>query len=362
MPINQTIWQISGKVEQIKESKLDNENELESVLQSNIEILNENWLVIGRQVQTRFNKYIDLLAIDANGSIIILELKKDKTYRDVVGQAIDYASWVKTLSSDDIADIFETFDSKYLKSKQSLDQAFFNKFRIKLDEELLNSSHQMIIVASELDSNSERIVKYLSEYSIPVNVVFFKIFTINGVKCINRAWFIDPYETADIATTRDTKEPWNGEYYISFGEGENRNWEDAMKYGFISGGGGAWYSRTLNQLTPGNRVWVNIPGSGYVGVGIVTDTVRKADQLMFNMDGKELPIYELPVKANYHKHNNDDEDKAEYLVKVDWLKTVKRDDAVSEVGFFGNQNTVAKPTTGKWNHTVDRLKSVWGIK
>lgn len=33
----------------------------------------------------------------------------------------------------------------------------------------------------------------------------------------------------------------------------------------------------------------------------------------------------------------------------------------SEVGLFGNQNTVCKPTTPKWSHTVERLKQVWRI-
>jgi RecB family endonuclease NucS len=35
-------------------------------------------------VLTSYNKYIDLLAIDRNGSIVIIELKRDKTPRDVV--------------------------------------------------------------------------------------------------------------------------------------------------------------------------------------------------------------------------------------------------------------------------------------
>jgi hypothetical protein len=30
--------------------------------------------------------------------------------------------------------------------------------------------------------------------------------------------------------------------------------------------------------------------------------------------------------------------------------------AVREVGMFGNQNTVCKPTTPKWRSTVERLK------
>jgi hypothetical protein len=42
-----------------------------------------------------------------------------------------------------------------------------------------------------------------------------------------------------------------------------------MKYGFISAGGGEWFSRTLKNLPLGARVFASIPKCGYVGVGTV---------------------------------------------------------------------------------------------
>ena len=107
MPIDQSVWRIGGEVKELDRSELVSENELEEILQDNIKMLNPNWLVIGRQVSTAFNSYIDLLAIDSNGLLIIIELKKNKTPRDVVAQALDYASWVKSLAPEDIAEIYE---------------------------------------------------------------------------------------------------------------------------------------------------------------------------------------------------------------------------------------------------------------
>ena len=74
------------------------------------------------------------------------------------------------------------------------------------------------------------------------NVLFFQVFQCGGDRLLSRAWLIDPGETqANVAaTTRSTgeaREPWNGEFYVSFGGG--RSWEDARKYGFISAGGGS---------------------------------------------------------------------------------------------------------------------------
>ena len=61
---------------------------------------------------------------------------------------------------------------------------------------------------------------------------------------------------------------WNGEYYANFfeakGEGPGgqklRSWDDARKYGFLSAGGGRCYWHPLLLLSPGARVWVNMPG------------------------------------------------------------------------------------------------------
>jgi hypothetical protein len=49
--------------------------------------------------------------------------------------------------------------------------------------------------------------------------------------------------------------------------------------------------------------------------------------------------------------------KAEYFVALRWLETRSEDAAVKEVEFFGNQNTVCKPSTQIWRHTVEKLKS-----
>jgi hypothetical protein len=48
-------------------------------------------------------------------------------------------------------------------------------------------------------------------------------------------------------------------------------------------------------------------------------------------------------------------------VPVKWVATVPVEKAYREVGFFGNQNTVAKPKSEKWEHTVAVLKKKFGV-
>ncbi|MEH6603565.1 MAG: hypothetical protein V7732_10170, partial [Halomonas aquamarina] len=75
-------------------------------------------------------------------------------------------------------------------------------------------------------------------------------------------------------------------------------------------------------------------------------------------------LLELATPNEYphlYRALDDEEDNAEYLVPVRWLYTAERSQAFSEVGLFGNQNTVCKPTASKWSHTVMRLKQAWPI-
>lgn len=273
MPIKHAIWKVAEKPLPLLLTKLVSEQQLEDMIIHQPDILSREWMLIGRQEQTGLGGRIDLLAITPDASLVLIELKRDRTPREIVAQALDYASWVENLTADRIQQIYQRFSKG-----GSLDQAFKNNFGINLDEEMLNQSHQIILVASELDDSTERILNYLNQRDIPINAIFFQVFQYGSEKLLSRAWLIDPGETQVNASssTRQSggdKEPWNGEFYVSFGDINHRSWEDARNYGFISGGGGSWYSQTLKLLSPGDRVWVKIPKIGYVGVGRVTDRV-----------------------------------------------------------------------------------------
>jgi hypothetical protein len=282
-----------------------------------------------------------------------------------VAQLLDYASWAKNLKAEDIASIYEDYNQKYHPKNaiKSLDTAFCKRFNVPEMPEELNESHQLVVVASRLDESTERIVKYLSgEHNVPINAIFFRVFKDDEREYLSSMWFIDPTLQPPSASGED-KEPWNGEFYVSFGHEDNgRRWEDAVEYSFIGGGGGPWYSRTLNQLEIGKRVWVNVPGYGYVGVGEVVEGPVKVDKFMVKDAKREdVPITNVHLKGPNILRNKDDEERAEYLVRVKWLKVLKLSEAVKEKGFFGNQNTVCKPVTKKWQHTVEILKKRFGL-
>jgi hypothetical protein len=353
MPIQTALWKVGPHPQPLAQSSLAKEQLLEDMIVAAPRLLSDEWMLIGRQEDTGFGGRIDLLAIAPDGSLVLIEIKRDRTPREVVAQALEYASWVETLRAEDIAAIYGRFASG-----KSLADDFRERFRQELDEDGLNQNHQIIIVAASLDSSTERIVAYLSERDIPINVLCFQVFTNGAEQLLSRAWLLDPVRTqVSAAGTPDgLSEPWNGEFYCSYGHSERRSWADAVDFGFICGGGGEWHSRTLQLLGPGDRVWVKVPGSGFVGVGRVTGRSQPASTFKVNTPEGEVLVLDAVKRGNYHREFVDDPVRCEYFVPVRWLQTVPLEKAVQEIGLFGNQNTVCQPTTPKWRSTIERLK------
>src|SRR5271157_3225996 len=94
MPIRHAIWRVAPKPDPLAESSLAKEQLLEDMIVAAPPILSDEWMLIGRQEDTGYGGRIDLLAIAPDGSLVLIELKRDRTPREVVAQALDYASWV----------------------------------------------------------------------------------------------------------------------------------------------------------------------------------------------------------------------------------------------------------------------------
>lgn len=357
MPIEVGVWRIGNELTRIGFSPLKSESKLEDMLATDLEMIAPGLMLIGRQISTSFGKFIDILAMERDGSLVIIELKRDKTPREVVAQALDYASWVESLSYERLAEIYS---EKH--NGENFEVGFDAAFGASPPESV-NESHRMVIVATELDSSTERILNYLnSNYGVPINVVFFRYFKDKGNEYLTRSWLIDPNEAeikASNTTGKKRQEPWNNkDFYVSLGESPDANWDDCRKYGFVCGSGGRWYTKTLELLFPGARVFVNIPKRGYVGVGIVTETSLPVKDFTVEVDNKSKPILEAPLLAKEMGNNAEDLELCGYLVRVDWIKAFAREEAYWEKGLFAIQHTACRLRN---QFTIEKLTKHFGL-
>lgn len=334
---------------ELPKQKLDQEDRLETWIEKDNALLGLDLLIFGRQVRTPFGGRIDLLGLDQEGDVVIVELKRDKTPREVVAQVLDYASWVTNLSPKEI----NSLAASYL--GDSLANAFKRRFEATLPE-AINVNHKMVVVASELDDSSERIVQYLaSKHSLDINVVFFTCFKVDGKEFVGRSWLMDPGEVEERSEGKRNL-PWSGYWFFNVGEGEHRNWDDCRKYGFLAAGQGSKYSDPLKKLKLGDKVFAYMKSLGYVGYGeVCKDAVTVKD---FSPDGK-ASLLDLPLKQQGMKENSDDPTMSEWVVGVRWLKTFPREEARKFQGVFANQNIVCKLRDQR---TLDFLEQEFAIE
>jgi hypothetical protein len=314
-------------------------------------------MVIGRQIVTEFGTRIDLLGLDRDGDLHIIELKRDRTPRDAVAQLLDYGAWARSLDREEIANHYRNF------AERQLEEGYAERFDGQLPE-ALGVRHHLVLVASELDTSSERIVSYLAdEWGLPINVIFFRYFTDGEAQYLARSWLNEP-QTAEApvargASSRRVRELWNGsDFYVALGVGPSRTWEACERYGFVSAGGGRWYVRTLDRLFVGARIFVCIPGSGYVAAGTVSDVSRPLSEMQLSTDGVNVPLLDAPGMPEGASHDAGDSDNCEYGVKVEWITTLPLSEAIWERGMFANQNTVCELRS---RFTLDRLIKALGI-
>ena len=151
-----------------EEKNLELEKHLENWLENSPWVLIQNSILwIGRQTSATDEDgtiYSDLLGIDSDGNLVIAELKKGRTPRDIIAQLLDYAAWADGLSEPQIHEIAEThFEKRDDFRGKTFPDAFREVFDMPETDELppLNQSLRLFIVAEEIPSRMARVCRFL---------------------------------------------------------------------------------------------------------------------------------------------------------------------------------------------------------
>ncbi|MFL0681680.1 MAG: LEM-3-like GIY-YIG domain-containing protein [Algoriphagus aquaeductus] len=114
----------------------------------------------------------------------------------------------------------------------------------------------------------------------------------------------------------------NGLYYVNVGEGDHRCWQDCRQFGFLSAGQDRKWSDPIRTLEIGDIVVAYLKGKGYVGIGRVSEKAVRVND--FKFEGKSLKEQNLKVLNIFENSENE---RSEFLVKIDWIKTVESNQA-----------------------------------
>ena len=153
-----------------------NESVLESWLENNPNSIIEDGrlLFIGRQVSTNLGKSIDLLALDRSGNTVILELKRDKTPRDTIAQALEYAAYIANLEYERLEELLRK-DSE--NESLSLSDKHRDYFQLGSDEGVsFNKEQRIVIVGYDVTPEIRQTAVFLRNKGIRVTCIEFEYF------------------------------------------------------------------------------------------------------------------------------------------------------------------------------------------
>lgn len=157
------------------------------------EILGEEFLIVSKELTLPSGCRLDLLAIDKNARLVVIELKRDDSGKDVDWQAIKYTSYISNFLVEEIINHY----SVYLKTDDEYARAKINEF---IDEELeiLNHSQRIILISKEFHSDVISSVLWLRDYGIDIECLRLKPFVDE-----NNELFIHPDKIVPLPEAKD---------------------------------------------------------------------------------------------------------------------------------------------------------------
>lgn len=185
------------------------EVELEAWLANHLDVLTdgEPLLLIGRQVSNSISGTLDLVALDADGNVVVVELKREKPPRDSIAQVLEYATWAAGQSHEDLV----AQADRHL-FPQTLARRWAETFPLATIEDgnsppaelsaglRLNERQRVFLVVEGYSERITAVGRYLRKIGIDFNLVTFHYYcTENGEKIINFEWSVGPDQDRVVA-------------------------------------------------------------------------------------------------------------------------------------------------------------------
>ena len=217
------LWSVgdSGHVEPLSPlQQMPTEMALEELLVQNPEMLGSGLKLVGRQTRTQ-GGWLDLLAVDPDGRLVVYELKRGTLTRDAVTQVLDYASDLYALSTSDLAEhIAKRSGYDGIQEIYDFEQWYVENFGGEDLSQLLPP--RMVLVGLGVDPVAERMAKFISGGRVELSVVTFHGFLRGEEKLLARQLEVEPGQP----------EPPRRRPYITVNERRQRFREELVKSGF----------------------------------------------------------------------------------------------------------------------------------
>ena len=170
----------------------DLEKRLEDWVEANPNLLfeGEDLAVFARQPRNEHGKFLDLLAVDRAGAVVVVELKRGEAPRDVIAQALEYAAWVDTLGQEQLDEITRSYSAQRNLDFQSVVVCYLKTFPgPEGDQEAetaatrvtFNNRQRIVIMAESFGADVEQTLRYLrTQFGVDIYAIQFGVHEAGG--------------------------------------------------------------------------------------------------------------------------------------------------------------------------------------
>ncbi|PYY64423.1 hypothetical protein DEJ30_08130 [Curtobacterium sp. MCPF17_003] len=163
-----------GELHRYRRDKAVSEEDLRLFIEAHPETLGDV-IILGRDVKTHGHGDVDLVAIDSDGQLWVIELKLKSATRKIMEQTIGYASWGKSASLRDLANLYAAYSGG-----TSLSDEFERRFGKRLPG---RAERGLIVatVASKTDEHAHCQLEWLEGHGGPVRAYEYAFLYADGI-------------------------------------------------------------------------------------------------------------------------------------------------------------------------------------
>ncbi len=170
--------------------QMPTELEFEELLVANPEMLEPGLRLIGRQTPTQTG-WLDLLAVDTDGRLVVFELKRGMFAREAVTQVLDYASGLDGMSTAELAEhVSRQSGEGGIEQIDDFEQWYADNFGGNDLYRLLPP--RMVLVGLGVDAAAERMARFISAGPVDISIATFHGFQHDGERLLARQLEVEP--------------------------------------------------------------------------------------------------------------------------------------------------------------------------
>ncbi|MCR8667948.1 DUF4268 domain-containing protein [Aestuariibaculum sp. M13] len=182
---------------------------LQEWLADNPTALGEEMLIIQKEFSgfNETNERLDLLALDKQGSLVIIENKLDDSGKDVTWQSLKYASYSSSLTKYQIRDVYQDYLNKYENGDNAEDK-LSDFFDGKDFEELslnVGTTQRIMMVSGRFRKEVTSTVLWLMSYNIRIQCFKVTPFAMNDDLFLNIEQILPVKDAEDFSISMANK-------------------------------------------------------------------------------------------------------------------------------------------------------------